>query len=135
MRLKTNSSVLKDIETRKDIELLVDAFYKRVITDDVIGIFFTKVMQLNLDKHIPIMYDFWDSLLLGSMKYKGNPMVKHIALSKKEPMHPKHFSRWLALWETTLLENFSGKKADEALQRATEIAELMKFKIEQENGY
>ncbi len=73
---------MKDIQERKDIELLVDEFYKKVLKDDVIGHFFTEVVQLDWEKHIPIMYDFWETTLLGNIKYKGNPMVKHIELSK-----------------------------------------------------
>ncbi len=122
---------MKDIQHRKDIEFLIDKFYKRVITDDLIGFFFTEVIKIDWDKHMPIMYDFWETTLLGKMKYKGNPMVKHIALNQKEPMSPKHFERWLELWETTIKENFSGQKADEAVQRATQIGELMKYMITQ----
>ncbi|MGI9543970.1 MAG: group III truncated hemoglobin [Cyclobacteriaceae bacterium] len=123
---------MKDIQTRDDIELLVDAFYKRMIVDDVIGFFFTEVMELDWDKHIPIMYDFWETILLGNIKYKGNPMLKHIALNKKEPLKPEHFDRWLKLWEAILAENFNGKNADEALNRAKQIGALMKFKVEQD---
>ncbi len=89
--------MLKDIQNRSDIEFLIDEFYKQVIHDDLIGHFFTKVIQLDWAKHIPIMYDFWETILLGNMKYKGNPMVKHLELSKKEALKPKHFERWLAL--------------------------------------
>ena len=123
---------LKDIQTREDIKLLVDAFYQRIMVDDVIGFFFTKVIPLNLEKHLPIMYDFWETILLGNITYKGNPMLKHIDLNRKEPLKPKHFERWLELWETTLQENFRGKNADEALNRAKQIGALMQFKVEQD---
>ena len=124
---------MKDIETRKDIEFLIDEFYKRVITDESIGFFFTKVIELDWDTHIPVMYDFWETLLLGNMKYKGNPMSKHIILSKKEHMDQYHFEAWLTLWKATISENFSGAKADEAVQKAFQIGGLMQFKIEQQS--
>jgi len=123
---------LQDIQHRKDIELLIDKFYKRVIVDDTIGFFFTKVIKIDWDKHMPIMYDFWETTLLGNIKYQGNPMLKHIALNKKEPMNPTHFERWLELWKVTVSENFSGQKADEAIQRATQIGELMKHMVSQQ---
>jgi hemoglobin len=122
---------LKDIETRQDIKLLVDAFYKGVVIDDLIGHFFTKVIPLDLEIHLPVMYDFWETTLLGNIKYKGNPMVKHIELSRKESLNPEHFERWLSLWVTAVTENFDGPKAEEAIQRAKLIAELMKFKVQQ----
>jgi hemoglobin len=58
-------------------------------------------------------------------------MVKHIELSRKEPLNPEHFERWLSLWVTAVTENFDGQKAEEAIQRAKLIAELMKFKVQQ----
>ena len=62
------------------------------------------------------------------MKYKGNPMTKHIVLSKKEPMTSEHFERWLSLWNQTVNENFKGERASEAIKRAKMIADLMKYK-------
>lgn len=120
---------MNDINDRQDIKILVDAFYKEVVKDDLIGHFFTKVIHLDLEKHLPVMYDFWETTLLGNIKYKGNPMVKHIELSRKEPLIPKHFQRWLSLWVNAVKENFDGPKAEEAMQRAKLIAELMKFKV------
>ena len=77
------------------------------------------------------MYDFWESILLGSMTYKGNPMLKHLALNQKAPLENRHFERWLSLWEKTLNTHFKGSKATDALKRATQIAHLMQFKIQQ----
>jgi hemoglobin len=121
---------MKDIETRDDIEKLLDEFYKKVVDDDLIGVFFTKVVQLDWEKHMPVMYDFWETTLLGNMKYKGNPMTKHIELSRKKAVHPEHFDRWLMLWKDTVNEHFSGLKAEDAIQRAVQIGGLMLFKIQ-----
>ena len=122
---------MKDIESRKDIESIIDKFYQQVIGDDVIGLFFTEVMELNWNVHIPIMYDFWETTLLGSMTYKGNPMLKHLSINEKKPLEPKHFNRWLELWENTIRDNFVGAKANEAIERANQIAALMRFKVTQ----
>lgn len=122
---------MQDIASRNDVEYLVNNFYKKVLKDDVIGYLFTDVVQLDWEKHMPIMYDFWESILLGKSNYKGNAMLKHIDLNKKESLRPEHFERWLLLWEDTLNKNFSGKKADEALSRARQIAGLIQWKIEQ----
>ncbi|MCP3931891.1 MAG: group III truncated hemoglobin [Bacteroidetes bacterium] len=122
---------MKDIQNRKDIEFMVNAFYKQVIDDEVIGFIFTDVVRLDWQKHLPIMYDFWETILLDEMKYKGNPIVKHIELNRKESILPKHFERWMSLWETTIKSSFSGPRADEAIKRAKLMGELMKYKIEQ----
>ena len=122
-----------DIRNRKHIEMLIDLFYKQVVVDEVIGHFFTEVVELDWNKHIPVMYDFWETTLLGKMKYKGNPMLKHIDLNRKEALMAPHFDRWLELWNRTVNENFQGPMADKALKKANQIAELMKYKIEQQS--
>ena len=50
---------------------------------------------------------------------------QNIELNKKEALQPKHFERWLELWESTIKSNFSGPKANEAIQRAQSIGALM----------
>lgn len=123
---------MKDIANREDVEFLVNEFYKQVVKDEQIGLFFTEIMALDLEKHLPIMYNFWEANLLGNMVYKGNPMTKHLELNKKEPLTSQHFERWLQLWEKTLTAYFTGPIAQDALRRAQQIAGLMLFKIQQQ---
>ena len=59
---------MKEIEGRKDVELLVDRFYEKAFKDKVIGHFFTQVVPLDLNHHIPILYDFWESTLFDLAK-------------------------------------------------------------------
>lgn len=121
---------MPDITKRADIEQLVDTFYEHVIKDDIIGEFFNEVMKLDWKVHIPIMYDFWETILLDHIVYKGNPILKHIQLNQKKALQSKHFERWLELWEKTVQTNFEGPKSEEAISRAKQIAALMKFKVE-----
>jgi hemoglobin len=121
----------KDIQTREDIIFLIDTFYKKVIANDIIGYIFTDVVQLNWETHIPVMYDFWDSILFGTMIYKGNPIVKHIALDKKETLKQEHFDEWLRLWRETIETHFEGEKAAEAIYRAGLMEKLILYKVEQ----
>ena len=121
----------KEITCRADIELLVDEFYKKVVKDEIIGYFFTEVVELDWDQHIPIMYRFWETMLLDNMIYKGNPMLVHIDLHKKSPLTKAHFDRWQALFFETLDEYFTGERVDEAKRRAENMASLMLYKIEQ----
>ncbi len=84
---------MEDIKNKQDIELLVNEFYKKVIADPFIGPFFTKVAHFSWDIQIPIMVSFWETILLGTTTYKGNPMIKHIELNKLSPLKQSHFER------------------------------------------
>lgn len=122
---------MKELKDKSDIKYLVDSFYERVLKDEVIGFYFVEVVVLNFEKHLPVMYDFWESALFHTGSYKGNPMIKHLNLHDRMAIDEKHFDRWLSLWEQTVEENFSGSKAEEAVEKANQIASLMKHKIEQ----
>lgn len=121
----------KEIQTRDDIVFLINTFYKKVIANDIIGYIFTDVVQLDWEKHIPVMYDFWDTVLFGTMIYKGNPIVKHISLDKKETLKQEHFDEWLRLWKETIETHFEGEKAAEAIYRAGLMEKLILWKVEQ----
>lgn len=122
---------MPDLVTRADIDLLVRRFYERILVDELIGHFFTEVVALDLDEHLPHLCDFWETTLLGNPIFKGNPMQKHIALNQKSPMRPEHFDRWLGEWEATIRAHFQGPKSEEAIQRARQIGALMQFKVAQ----
>lgn len=119
----------KDIENRDDIILLVDTFYTKVKSNPVIGFIFEDVAQINWEKHLPVMYSFWSGILLTDHSYSGNPMIKHIELSRKTEMSEKQFNEWLTLFNQTVDELFTGSKANEAKTRANTIANLMLTKI------
>ena len=121
---------MNDIQTRDDIEQLVNTFYDKVRTNVIIGFIFNDIVKIDWDKHLPVMYSFWSSLLLGDHSYSGNPMVKHIALSKLTQMTDTQFSEWLRLFYQTVDELFIGEKANEAKLRAANIARLMLHKIQ-----
>lgn len=123
---------MKDIENVNDIGFLVDEFYKKVVKDELIGKFFTIVVNFDWDVHIPIMVSFWETVLFGKASYKGNPMIKHVELNKLSKLEPLHFTRWLDLWKETLNENFTGTIASEAMTKAQTIAKLMQSKLNPE---
>jgi hemoglobin len=122
-----------DLKDSSDIQILVNRFYDKVNQDELLSPIFNEMMQVNWDKHLPIMYKFWGSLLLGEHSYQGNPMQKHIEISKTAPLGEKEFERWLALFYQNIDENFSGPKADEAKLRAANIARLMEYKVNAKN--
>ena len=57
-----------DIQSRADIELLINTFYDKVKNDDVIGYIFNNVVNVNWEHHLPIMYNFWEFSLLENSK-------------------------------------------------------------------
>lgn len=108
-----------DITTSEDIKTLVDAFYDKVNRDELLSEVFNGVARVNWPEHLPIMYRFWESLLLGAGTYQGAPFPKHAVL----PIHQEHFERWMELFMETLKENFTGPKSEEAKLRALCIAD------------
>ncbi len=118
-----------DITSRKDIEFLLTKFYERAFADDVIGFIFTEVTHLDLAKHMPVIANFWDDMLLGAHNYSGNPIKVHQQIDQLTELNENQFSRWLMLWQITIDEYFAGEKAEEAKQRAGNIARIMMVKI------
>ncbi|MFS4493517.1 group III truncated hemoglobin [Maribacter sp. 2308TA10-17] len=121
--------MLKEIETKEDIELMVDTFYAKVREDALLGEIFNNVIQDNWPEHLGKMYRFWQTVLLHESSYRGNPLAHHINL----PISKEHFNRWLELFYITLNENFTGHKAGEAKMRAARIAEIFQARIYQYN--
>ena len=114
--------VKHDIKQREDIIILVDKFYEKVKSDPLLGPVFSHV---DWPHHLPVMYDFWSSMLLGDQTYGGNPLQKHLHLA----IERDHFSQWLGLFKETVNENFEGEKAEEVKMRAQSIAAIFQLKM------
>ena len=87
-----------DIENREDIDLLMREFYSTAMTDEVIGYIFTDVAKLDLDVHLPIIGDFWESMLFQTgvyAKHRRNPLQFDQQLRTKTPQNSRmpRFSR------------------------------------------
>jgi hemoglobin len=119
----------KDIESRGDIESLLRAFYEKLLIDPVIGHFFTEVVPLNLETHLPLIADFWESVLLSTTGYRKNVMEIHRQIHEKSPIKPEHFDRWVATFSETIDASFDGPLTTRAKQRAHSIATLMNIKF------
>lgn len=118
-----------EITTPADIELLVRTFYGKALTDEVIGYIFTDIAQIDLEKHLPKIIQFWESVLLDAPDYSGNVMQIHLNLNAKETLTFEHFQRWLALWSETVDALFQGERAERAKQRGIGIATVMQSKM------
>ena len=113
---------MKELADRKDIILMVNSFYEKVKQDNLIGPVFAHV---DWPHHLPIMYNFWASMLLGEQSYQGNPFQKHVPL----PLKADHFDQWLKLFGETVDENFEGDRAQEVKERARSIARVFQHKL------
>jgi len=110
---------LCDLKTADDIRTLVDSFYEKVGRDELLAPVFNDFARVDWDTHLPTMYRFWESMLLGAGTYEGAPFPKHAVL----PVRKEHFARWLALFVEAVNSHFTGPKAEEAKGRAASIAD------------
>lgn len=128
---------LGDINNREDIYTLVSTFYDKVKKDDFIGpIFLTVIPDAEWESHLQKLTDFWQTNLFFVKKFKGNPMKAHKEVDKtfNHTISQEHFEQWLSLWYETVDALFEGSKANDAKQRARNIAGLLLIKIFQSRG-
>ncbi|MCG6120835.1 MAG: group III truncated hemoglobin [Blastomonas sp.] len=91
------------------ISLLVDRFYARIQTDDLLGPIFAQHVG-DWSQHLPRMKDFWASIMIEPGRFNGRPMHKHIALGI---LTKTHFDRWLAVWDETVAHTVANRAAAE----------------------
>ncbi|KKW90624.1 group III truncated hemoglobin [Sphingobium chungbukense] len=108
------------------LERLVHAFYARVREDPELGPMFNDAVH-DWAEHMEKLTAFWSSVMLGSGRYKGQPVPAH--LKHRDRITPALFDRWLLLWkETTQALMEAG--ASVALQaKAARIAESLQLAI------
>jgi truncated hemoglobin YjbI len=114
-----------DLANRDDVERLVVAFYETAFRDPLVGPIFTDVAHMDLAAHLPIMCDFWETVLFRTGAYRRNALQVHVVLHERHPLTDAHFTRWLQLWTATVDELFAGPAAERAKLQATRIAGSM----------
>lgn len=113
------------------ISNLVETFYGSIRSDELLGpIFMAHVVDWT--PHLARMKDFWASVALESGRFRGNPMLKHIAVGGLDNMH---FDRWLVLWNQTLDDIAPNEAAAQVFRQAAErIAESLLTGIKVQRG-
>ena len=114
------------------IRRVVDRFYALAREDDVIGPIFLRVVpdehwQAHLDKIV----DFWSSMLLGTGRYDGRPMPKHMAIPE---LDDAHFMRWLALFRRTVEELCPPATAALFVNRSERVGNSFRINIKMRRG-
>lgn len=112
----------RDIQNREDIAQWMNAFYTKLMTDDITR---PKFLHLNLEAHLPKIVQFWAFVLLDEEGYTTNVFNQHTHLNLEEI----HFRRWIDYFVTTTDEMFEGQKATLAKQRAKLLASTFWQKI------
>jgi hemoglobin len=120
---------MRDVETRGDLEMVLTTFYTHVFADDVIAHFFTEVVPLDLDTHLPVITDFWQAVVFGTHGYRKNVMEIHKHIHAEAPIKKNHLDRWVLLFTQTIDVYFAGPNATLMKQRAASIATLMQIKL------
>jgi len=113
------------IESRKDINILVNAFYAKIRTDDLLGpIFNGHISDEKWPEHLDKLTDFWESNLFGVAKFNGNPTQKHVNVDRNlnHSISHSHFEHWLKIWSETIDELYTGERAEKAKKIARSIA-------------
>lgn len=125
---------LRDITDTGDLSTLIRTFYGRCFEDDLLGPVFVDVAHLDLDAHLPVMVDFWSTVLFRSGAYRRNVLEVHVALDEKAHLTAEHLDRWLELWTATVGRLFAGPKADMAVTQAKRFAWSLNRRLAGESG-
>lgn len=115
----------RDLADRSDVYALLSRFYGRVLVDDLLAEPFTEVRTQGLENHLPVMCDFWETVLFRAGLYKGSAMTVHGEVHHRHPVTHRHFIRWLTLWLDTVDTMFRGPVAELAKVQARRIAWAM----------
>ncbi len=122
---------MNDIQNQSDLYLLVDEFYKKLLSDSSISYIFNDVVKMKIEEHLPILVTFWSQVILGTGGYTNNLTQIHLDINAKEYLSPELFKIWLNHFNTAVDEYFRGEKAEQIKTQALNIATIMQIKIAQ----
>lgn len=109
------------------ISELVDKFYARVRDNSLLGSVFENAIDDHWDEHLATLKDFWGSMALGTARYQGRPLPKHMALPG---LTPEHFEVWLELFYKTLQDIAPTEAAEDwFITRAARIAKSFQLNL------
>lgn len=106
------------------LERLVHEFYAKVRQDELLGPIFEAGVG-DWTTHLAKLTDFWSSVALMTGRYHGQPMQAHMSLT----VQPRHFSRWLMLFEQTANDVCTPEGAALVVSRAKIIAGAIETNI------
>ena len=113
-----------DVDTHEEVDEVVRTFYAAVAQDDLLGPIFEDVAQVDWAEHLPKLAAFWCRALFGTPGYIGNPFARHRDTHRQSPFTAAHFDRWLALFDETIDEGWSGPNAEVMKELASNVARV-----------
>lgn len=116
---------MTDLNSRADIEALLRRFYGRVLDDEILSEPFAELRARGLNSHLPVMCDFWETVLFRAGRYRGSALHAHRRVHERAPLSGRHFVRWLTTWHDTVDEMYCGPVAEHAKVQAARIAWAM----------
>lgn len=122
----------KDISKPKDIQRVINAFFKLVRKDALLATYFADKSKEDWDAFLPVMYSFWENVLFYSGGYFGNPMQRHKELNDLRSFSEEHYHQWLFLFSKAVDDRYAGEKAELMKERALNIATIMQVKLAQQ---
>ncbi len=122
---------MKDIATREDLLFLMQKFYDKLLADDQINFFFTKITHTDqhLPHHFEVLATFWEQSLFMKGGYTNNMFQIHKEVHYKHAFTKTHFDIWLHHFYTTIDAHFKGKVAEQMKTNALSMATVMQIKL------
>ena len=110
---------LPDIQSARDVQALVDAFYHKANHDELLAPAFRAAAHVYWPRHLTSFYEFWATeLLTGGATAAPRMVPTHLALPRSAP----HHNRWVQLFDAAVEERFAGRRAGRAKSVARQVA-------------
>ena len=122
---------MNDIETREDILLIMREFYDKLLADESINFYFTKITDTDkhLEHHFEVLATFWEQSLFLRGGYFTNMFTVHKEVHEKSKFTKEHYTIWLEYLSTTIDAHFEGKYAEQMKTQALSMATIMQIKF------
>ena len=122
---------MNDIETREDILLIIKEFYDKLLMDEKISFYFTKITVVNkhLEHHFEVLATFWEQSLFMKGGYSNNMFQIHKDLHERRAFTKEHFNIWLHHFNKTVDDLFAGENAEKMKTNALNMATVMQIKF------
>lgn len=98
-----------------NLRVLVTTFYAEVRQEPLLGPIFEERIGASWERHMDRMVDFWSAVLLGTGRFRGNPMLKHALIPD---LSARHFDRWMEMFEVVCRRLYASESAELILLRA-----------------
>ena len=121
---------MKDIQTQQDLYLLVDQFYKKLLSDKSISYIFTDIVKIKIEEHFPILVTFWSQMIFENGGYTNNLTDIHLKVDKLSHLSSELFEIWLMHFNSNVNELFEGENDNKVMAQAQQLAMIMQIKID-----